>query len=210
MILEGASEISRCPYCQALAQPWHQPGTSVVFLSGFDAGKIGIVVADRWGTCPSDRFLVQMPYEREGVTRMVNPLSDLTIDKDKFFVPSWMPSLSIEDNSSLHRSIGPCVTALTMADDRVDLSSSLRGVIETCWRRRLPITGAEIWRVVAAHAPNHDQKDDVVSRFDFGIGLLTYTHGRPAVKCRRMAPMSKGHYLTKRAQQLRRHILGHD
>jgi hypothetical protein len=53
-------------YCLASENPWPPKGTSLVFLNGMHAGQSGVVVEDPWGTCPSDRFLVKMEYEKTG------------------------------------------------------------------------------------------------------------------------------------------------
>ncbi len=59
---EGGA-VSICPYCLAAMHPRPPVGTSIIFLNGIDTGQSGMVVADEWGTCPSGRFLVKMPYE---------------------------------------------------------------------------------------------------------------------------------------------------
>jgi hypothetical protein len=206
---EGGA-ISRCPYCLASLHPWPPIGTTIIFLNGSVVGQSGMVVADQWGTCPRDRFLVKMSYDETGKLRMVMPSHELFLDAEMLAVPVWMPPVSIEDNAFLHNSLPDSLDKLTTECDRGSLGESLHSIIATCWRRRLPLGGADIWPFLNAHGVAPRLKAVVIDYFDFGTRLLTKTQGRSAVRRRRMPAMSKGRYLTKAQRDLRLKILGHD
>ncbi len=207
--ITAGGAITECPFCLARQHPWPQIGTLITLLSGFDVGQSGVVVADQWGTCPPDRFLVKMAYAESGVLRMVMPSHDLFLDVEQLIVPAWMPSLSIEDNGFLHEGLLRSLEGLKAARGRENIGKSLLSVIATCWGRRLPLRGAELWLLLNAHGIDSHLKSDVIDYFDFGTKLLTQTQGRPAVKRRRMPAMSKGRYLTKAQRALRAEIFGH-
>jgi len=202
--------IAECPFCLARQYPWPQVGTLITLLSGFDVGQSGEVVADQWGTCPPDRFLVKMAYHEPGALRMVMPSHELFLDVERLVVPAWMPSLSIEDNGFLHESLLLSLEDIKAARGRENVGKSLLSLIATCWGRRLPLRATELWLLLNAHGVGSELKPDVVDYFDFGTKLLTQTQGRPAVKRRQMPAMSRGRYLTEAQRALRAEIFGHD
>jgi hypothetical protein len=202
--------IAECPFCLARRHPWPQIGTSITLLSGYDVGQSGVVVEDQWGTCPPDRFLVKMAYDESGALRMVMPSHELFLDVKQLVVPAWMPSLSIEDNGFLHESLMRSLEDLKAARGRENVGKLILALIATCWGRRLPLRGTEVWLLLNAHGVGSQLKSDVIEYFDFGMKLLTETQGRPAVKRRRMPAMSRGRYLTKARRTLRAEIFGHD
>ncbi len=187
---------SRCPYCLAEQHLWPPIGTSIIFLNGIGVGQSGVVVADRWGTCPPDRFLVKMPNAKVGTLRMVMPTHELFVDVKLLSVPTWMPPVSIEDNAFLHRSLLHSLDKLTAACDCGVVGEALGEIIATCWRRRLPLEGVDIWPLLKAHGVDANFEANMADCFDFGIRLLTRTQGRTGVKRKRMVAMSKGRYLT--------------
>jgi hypothetical protein len=201
--------VSGCPYCRASENPWPPEGTSLVFLKGIDAGQSGVVVKDSWGTCPSDRFLVKMEYEKTRALRMVMPSHELYLDSKLFVVPAWMPPISIEDNALLHECLLGSLDKITAAHGRSMVGNSLLGIIATCWWQRLPLDGADIWPMLDAHGVASNLKADFIEFFEFGVSLLTAIQGRPAVKRKRMRAMSQGRYLTKGRRELRLKKFGH-
>ena len=136
---DQAGVVSRCPYCLARMHAWPPIGTRIVFLNSSDVGHSGVVMSDQWGSCPSDRFLVQMAYDKAGTSRMVKPNHDLFLDVEMLVVPPWMPPVSINDNAMLHDSLRYALDTPAVSDDRQVLDELLRLVIATCWRRRLEL-----------------------------------------------------------------------
>ncbi len=169
-----------------------------------------MVVAEEWGTCPSDKFLVKMAYEETGRLRMVMPHYELFLDVKVFAVPAWMPPLSIEDNSFIHDSLRYSVDKPIAASERGELGELMHSVIATCWQRRLPLRGVDIWPLLNAHGVSPHLEANVIDYFDFGTTLLTTAQRRTAVKRRRMPAMSKGRYLTAAQRELRVSLFGHD
>jgi hypothetical protein len=120
-----------------------------------------------------------------------------------------MPPISIEDNALLHESLLLSLDRITAAHDRSMVGKSLRGIVGTCWSRRLPLDGADIWPMLDAHGVGPHLKADVIDFFEFGVSLLTATQGRSAVKRKRMPAMAQGRYLTTAQRELRLKIFGH-
>lgn len=202
--------VSDCPYCLAAKTPWPAIGRSLIFLSETDVGQVGVVVKDAWGTCPPDRFLVRMAYEKHPtMLRMVRPRHELYLEVCSLLIPDWMPPLSIEDNAHLHERLLLRHGDLVAVQDRSAFRGLLASIVDVCWRCRLPLTGQEIWLLLEAHGVDARWRQEVIELFAFGIELLTGSNGRPAVKRRRMRPMSQGRYLTKGDRELRLRIFGH-
>jgi hypothetical protein len=208
--ITAGGAIAECPFCLARQHPWPQIDTLITLLSGVDVGQSGVVVADQWGTCPPDRFLVKMAHHESGTLRMVMPSHELFLDVKQLVVPAWMPPLSIQDNGFLHESLLRSLEDIKAARGRESVGKSVLSIIATCWGRRLPLRGAELWLLLNAHGVGSELKSDVIDYFDFGMKLLTQTQGRAAVKRRRMPAMSRGRYLTKAQRALHVEIFGHD
>lgn len=138
-----------------------------------------------------------MAYEEMGTLRMVMPSQELFLDVELLVVPAWMPPVSIEDNAFLHDNLMRFLDELTVACDCEIFGESLLPIIATCWRRRLPLKGVDIWPLLSAHGIGPHLEVSFIGHFDFGTKLLTSAQGRTAVKRRRMLAMSKGRYLTK-------------
>lgn len=206
--LEGVA--SGCPYCLAKQNPWPQPGTGLVFLRGSESGWRGTVVSDPWGTCPGDRFLVHMEYEKSStVFRTVMPSHDLYVDATLYSVPMWMPPLSIEDNAVLHESLILSLPAVVFGAHKFTIApDALWRVVATCWRLRLPLQRDDIWLMLEAHGVSRRQRKLLLDLFEFGIKVLTLTNGRPAIKRKRMQSMSQGRYLTEARRELNIKLFG--
>ncbi len=86
--------VAWCPYCLAGMHPRPAIGSSIVFLNESDVGQSGLVMADQWRTCPSDRFLAKMAHEETGTLRMAMPSHELFLDVELLVVPAWMPPVS--------------------------------------------------------------------------------------------------------------------
>jgi hypothetical protein len=133
---------------------------------------------------------------KDSVLRMVMPGHELCLDISQFAVPSWMPSVSIDDNAALHESLRSHLSEAIVAGNAIAVGNALREFIYTCWQRRLPLDGKAIWPMLEAHGVDQHLKNAVGDVFDFGIDLLRSTQGRPPVKRKLMPAMSKGRYLT--------------
>jgi hypothetical protein len=186
------------------------PGESILFLSGSEVGQQGVVIQNEDWAVSSGKFLAKMSYDPEGWTRTVNPSAELFIDQAMMMVPDWMPALSIEDACALHEQVLESLRFPPSGSPRKAAGKVVGGIVTRCWYGRLPLNGAEVWAVVAAHGARPDIKQASVELFDFGLALLVGAQGRPPVKRRRMPPLSRGRYLTKRDRDLRERIFGHD
>jgi len=198
----GVKTEGDCPYCLAIAHPWPAVDTTLVLLSGYDAGRSGTVVDDVWGTCPRDRFLVQMSDDPAGTLRMVLPSRGLYLDARRLIVPDWMPPLSIRDNADLHTHLIDSLPTLISARNVNAFRSSFQSLILQCWHSRMPVSGEEIWSFVKAHQLGPRFRKRAISDFEFGMRLLTQAAGRPPIKRRRMAPMSQGSYIPPRLRAI--------
>jgi hypothetical protein len=134
-----------------------------------------------------------MDYEqRAHVQRVVRPDLELFLDPLHLIPPPWMPPLSIQDAFILHEMV------LLAAERDLMRTEAQYPLINVCWSHRLPLSGSEVWAMLEAHGCDPIARPVVIERFDFGVGLLVGTQGRPPVKKRRMPALSKGRYLTAR------------
>lgn len=138
------------------------------------------------------------------------PGHDLYVDTALFSVPAWMPPVSIDDNAALHESLLDILPHVVVGAHEFSFKPDLLWrVVSVCWQRRLPLQRSDIWPLIQAHGVSVRHKSRVLDFFDFGVKLLTVTHGRPAIKRKRMVPMSKGRYLTRAQRDLRIQLFGH-
>lgn len=202
--------ISRCPFCLAASNRWPIVGTTIIFLTGLDIGHAGKVVEDRPENRRGDRFAVRMPYDRNGVTRSVMPFHDLYLDVNEFSLPTWMPPLSIEDAAHVHDGMLRYLVGTAASRSRRVHKEAIQSLIATCWWRRLPLDGNDIWPMLAAHGVRESAQSLLIQYFEFGLDLLRNLNGRRAIKRKRMPAFSENIYLSKAQRELRYRILGHD
>lgn len=188
---------SKCPFCLGRSNRWPSVGTSIVFLTGINAGQEGIVVTFDSKQSSVESFFVKMHRDADRGFRIVMPNNDAFIESKEFIISDWILPLSIEDNFFVHESMIQMLNCVMFS------RASLIPIISTCWQQRLPVSGAEIWRALQAHGVDAAIKSITIDDFEFGIALLTRTSGRPAVRRRRMSPMSKGRYSTPSQQEIR-------
>jgi hypothetical protein len=181
-----------------------------LFLSGGDVGQVGVVVDNAEIARSIGRFTVKLPCDPDHVTTMVNPEHDLFIDRALMTVPQWMPPLSIEDACALHEMVLDVLRWPPQRPRRKAAAKMVKGLIARCWGDRLPVSGAEVWGIVAAHGALPELEKPLIELFEFGMELIVETQGRPPVKRRRMPPLSRGRYLTKRNRELWLRHFGHD
>jgi hypothetical protein len=199
-----------CPFCMARQDLEPSVGKSILFLSGIDVGQVGVVVENVDAVRSIGRFLVKLPYGDDRASTMVDPVLDLFIERALMHVPTWMPPLSIEDACALHEMVLEVRRSPPEAKNGKTAAKMADGLIARCWGDRLPVNGAEVWAVLGAHGAQPKLEERFVELFDFGIALLVGIKGRPPVRQRRMAPLSRGRYLTKRAREKRMQLFGHD
>ena len=197
-----------CPFCKGrMIYPVEQ-GKYVVLLSGLNAGRIFQVLADHPSS--SDYFLARSPDMPPGTSRMISYSRDrfTIVPFDK--IPDWMLSLSVDDANALEESI---ISGIVNAagDFRISDSELLaRHLIACAWRRRLPVSGFEIAKVLLAHGLPNRMVEQIPSLFEFGTSLLVKTIGRPPIKRKRVNPLSIGSYASPSQRKSTRELFVFD
>jgi hypothetical protein len=186
---------SGCPFCLAKCDQRPSLGQKILFLNSGDVGQFGCRIEDKHNSVRFDQFLVKMDYEiDENISRVVTPLYDLFLIEPIAPPPGWMLPLSIEDALSVHENM------LRGLDYEADPSgeSPLRHlcypIVTGTWWRRLPLSADDIWPMLQAHNFFQSTKKDFATLFDFGNRVLVRARGRPAIKRKRMPPLSRGRY----------------
>lgn len=169
------------------------PGNRIQMLTGFMSGWIGTVAPeDTWWS--SEEFCVQFDHDRPGLLHRVLLRHNLFVLESNADRPPWLPPLSTNDLALMDEVVVRFCAALFQKNKWSWRDEKLYVLIEMSWQRRLPVQGKEVWEMCAAHGIPQHHKSDFISTFDFGIGLLVYTHGRPPIKRRRVQAMSIWRY----------------
>jgi hypothetical protein len=192
-----------CPFCAARRAERPRVGQRVALLSGLYVGQAGMVVSESGWKEGGGRFQVRMAFEPNNVSSVIDPSLELFIDPEAVVIPGWMPPLSVEDCCGLHEVVLAALSPLPGEHSRKAAAKLASALSSLCWGARLPLTGAEIWEMLAAHGANAKLRAATVELYDFGLALLSGSVGRPPIKRKRMRPMSQGRYLTKRQRDLR-------
>jgi hypothetical protein len=199
-----------CPFCLARKDRYPAQGKSIMFLSGSDVGQVGVITENSDWARASGKFIVKMNYAPETHTRVVDPSLELFIDPEAMTVPDWMPALSIEDACALHEQVLQSLQFPPQGSARKAAAKIVTSVVARCWGQRLPLDGAEVWAVLAAHGARDELKTASIELFDFGLALLVGAQGRVPIRRRRMSALSRGRYLTKKGRELWVRLFGHD
>jgi hypothetical protein len=120
-----------------------------------------------------------------------------------------MIPFSIEDVLAVHEAV------LRTIDKHVNeghrrLEKTIFPIVGACWWQRLPISAEELWPMLTAHGFQANDRSEFSKLFEFGRNLLTRNHGRRPIKRKRMAPLSKGRYLSENAREQWIEFFGHD
>jgi hypothetical protein len=184
----GASPLSQgiaagCPYCRARQDSVPQIGQRIQFLASGDMGQTGVRVDDSNHVLRFDQFAIKMDYEkRDNWTRVVTKHLDLFI-VEPFDPPApWLPSLSYQDTLAIHEGLLRAIDANQQLPSKSRMDQFLNPIISACWNQRLPVSGLDLWPMLAAHGFAGRGKKEFIQLFDFGVKLLIWTQGRPPIK----------------------------
>jgi hypothetical protein len=185
---------SNCPFCGGRMIASVSPGQRIILLRGMYAGY-SATVSDQPGWS-DDEFLVQFDVSEEGT------LTRISYGRDSFTysplkkIPDWLCHLSIDDLSAIEDSCLNTALDFATAKGIPSWADLLLPVFSTIRSRRLPVVSDDIWSTLVAHGFSMKHKQKFKECFDFGLRLLLLFNGRPPIRRRRMAPMSRGRYLT--------------
>lgn len=185
---------SDCPFCAGRMISSVSAGETIIILQGMYSGRIG-TVSDQPGYS-DDEFLVHFDLDPKDI------LTRIGYQRDKFAyfpikrVPKWLCHLSIDDLSALEESCLDTVLNFAVYKSNAKLADLLLPLFATVRSRRLPIIATDVWPTLLAHGFSKKHRSDFQRNFDFGIELLALLHGRPSIQRKKMAPMSRGRYLT--------------
>ena len=176
-----------CPFCRSRMTTEALPGQRIVLLSGLHRGRSAIVLAEP--SAIEGEFLIKVDGADARHQWRVSPRRDRFVEAP-LEVPSWILPLSISDLLDLEdvslrallRSFGPDARTI-----RAETAHSLAAI---AWQLRLPITGTQLWEMLRAHDFDDAWRSDFCTLFDFGVSLLTATHGRRPIKKKIVTSMS--------------------
>lgn len=188
---------NHCPFCRGRVLNWPAPGCRIQSLTGYQCGWTG-TVAPKETWLEGDEFCVQFDHDPPGVLHRV------LLRQDQFALepigppPLWLPPLSTDDLAYVDEAVIRVCAALFQKgkwrwrDEELD--EELYMLVARSWQRRLPVFGEEVWKMCDAHGMPQCYKNHFVKTFDFGVGLLVFSHRRPSIKRRRVQAMSIGRY----------------
>jgi hypothetical protein len=135
-------------------------------------------------------FLVHIAGEPKGAQTRVQYGHSKFVRAADWGVPSWMPGFSMSNLDALEDGAMRGLLRAYESNPRpihVEVAQSLAAVT---WGKRLPISGARLWEMLAAHSFNETWRDEFCHLFDFGVALLVGTIGRQPVGTRNAPAMS--------------------
>jgi hypothetical protein len=185
---------SDCPFCAGRMITSVSAGETIIVLQGMYSGRVG-KVSDRPGFS-DDEFIVHFDLDPQDI------LTRIGYQRDKFTyfpikkAPEWLCHLSIDDLSALEESCLDAVLNFAVYKSNAKLADLLLPLFATVRSRRLPIIATDLWPTLVAHGFSKKHKSEFQRYFDFGMELLVSLHGRPSIQRKKMAPMSRGRYLT--------------
>lgn len=180
--------LSGCPFCRTVASPTFPPvGTRIRTLSGIDIGRSGTVTQSPLREpLPRNEIIALMDGDPETAEIRIGlkeferlPASD---------PPNWAPPISLRDASDLETLvIYLCEKGNSPAGWTIHWTAYYE-VISAIWRRRIPITGDELWSVLHAHGIHDRFAPDLKEFFTRGRDLLIAANGRKPGKKKRTKP----------------------
>lgn len=197
---------SGCPFCRSLFHLVPEVGEAVIFVTGSSVGSCGLVVPIERAPRPGDFWVSTDPAT--STIHMCNVDYDRAIPVGAYDVPAWMAPLCMEDSAYLHAALADCFL-LPGDARRAQIEDAVIAAVSCCWGYRLPVTGVEIWALLAGHGVHPELQDQITSTFDFGMTLMTRLKGRKPNQRRRMPAMSRIRYLTPHNEPLWANLKGY-
>lgn len=181
-----------CPFCAARLERRPSLGQRIIILNGFRAGMVGTVsCVDLDSGYRVGTFLIKEDEDQANSQQIVNPELDLfTLHSPVESVAKWLPPLSMCEAAALDEIVVSVSSRFAEFEYDKWHPDTFYKLIDYCWRKRLPLSDAEIWAILAAHGiPNEFEKDARRSYVE-GLELLVYSHGRKPIKKKRTPPLS--------------------
>ncbi|MDQ6866857.1 MAG: hypothetical protein M3178_00030 [Pseudomonadota bacterium] len=169
-----------CPFCRGRMISNTSPGDRIFFLNGVLAGYSATVSA-----LPSPiegEFLVHVDGASDERQARVSYSRDLFVTAPLRLVPKWMCPLSMRNLCALEdAAVRGMLCAFESGGQtiRVEVAQTLAAV---AWGRRLPVNGAQLWKMLQVHGFDDNWKSEFCLLFDFGFSLLVTTHRRRPVR----------------------------
>ena len=159
-----------------------------MILNDFNAGMTGTIAnVDLDDRFPKTAFLIAADGDRPGVEQIVNTEHDLVaLIGSQVPLPSWLPPLALRDAAELDEVAVWFCDRCSASGQFVWDRTSFYEVIRLCWQRRFPLTPDEVWSVLCAHGMPSELVIESQRTFLEGTELLVYTHGRKAIKKKRV------------------------
>ena len=136
-------------------------------------------------------FLVKEDEDQTNSQQIVNPELDLFAPHAPAeSVAKWLPPLSMREAAALDEIVVSVCSRF--AEPRYDKwhCSIFYKLISYCWQERLPLSGDDIWKILAAHGMSNEFEMDARRSYVEGTELLIFTHGRKSIKTKRISPLS--------------------
>lgn len=184
-----AGVAAECPFCIVRLSPEPEPGVRVRMLSGFRTGNDGTIVP----------FPPDYPDHPNGTVIMLHydgdlPTTTYTVFYKRDLVcpyplpqpPTWMPPLSLRDAGELENEIFDFVCRCFWGGTWEMAWPRFYSLIANIWRKRLPVSGAEVWRLASLHGLPSAWKSDIETIFEHGREILIMAEGRRPIKKKRL------------------------
>jgi hypothetical protein len=100
--------------------------------------------------------------------------------------PRWMPPLALRDAAELEQQIFEFTYICLVANEWKLAWPYFYNLIARIWRKRLPVSGPEVWQLASLHGLPSSWKPDIETIFEHGREILIMAEGRRPIKKKRV------------------------
>lgn len=184
-----AGKAAGCPFCIVRLSPEPEPGTRVRMLSGFRTGIDGTIVPlpPDYPDHPNGP-VIMMHYDADPPTTTYTVFfkRDLVCPYPLPQPPTWMPPLSLRDAAELENEIFDFAYRCFLGKKWKMAWPYFYSLIAKIWRKRLPVSGTEVWQLASLHGLPSAWKSDIETIFEHGREVLIMAEGRRPIKKKRL------------------------
>lgn len=177
-----------CPFCQSLPASALEPGWRFRFLTGPHAGRSGTVLSPLPPPYPQDEGRAQMdedpPHWQQRLLSFY--LAERLPAPD---IPAWAPPIELREAAELDEVIVRFCEASFSTGEWATSRPWFHEVIRHVWRKRLPLSAAELWKVLSAHGVPARFEKPLMEFFENGRDLLVHVVRRKPIKKKRVTPL---------------------
>jgi len=177
-----------CPFCQSLPASALEPGARFRFLTGSQAGRMGTVLSPLPPPYPQGEGRAQMDQDPPHWQQRLLSF-DLAERLPIPEIPTWAPPIELREAAELDEVVVRFCEASFVAGEWTISRPWFYEIIRHIWRKRLPLSASELWKVLGAHGVPDRFERTLMELFQNGRDLLVHAVGRKPIRKKRVTPL---------------------